>query len=206
MELQLETLWDLDSEGATLARELFAFDHAADARDPLHAEDEFLAAFVSFVRTQDAWLAEPWPALETARAALDLIEDLDGPWQSLPVEIWLDTLTRTLVARSAEQPRALARSFIEWLVAHGRLSLHAQRLLGRRITVWSCGVPAPQSRPLRKRCCRIGASISVGAAFETCSPLMDFQVRPASSDSIASRSEPSRAQSKSLPLSATSVG
>ena len=115
-----------------------AFDAGADA----HVEDAFLADFTRFARERDAVGAAGTArlAVEIGRAALDVIDDVDGPWQALSIERWLDALVETSPASPAacsrERVRALARVFVDWLVMRGRLSLHGQRGLARRIGAW----------------------------------------------------------------------
>ena len=130
MRLHLDELWDEDDASVidepVLERLL----------PPLgggfaHAEDALLSDFVSYAQAREA--GAPAYALEQARAALDAVDVVDGPWQSLPVERWLAELSRPPGALAAAQLDTLARSFIEFLVDRGLLGLHGQRLLARRI-------------------------------------------------------------------------
>jgi hypothetical protein len=143
--LQHDRSWDARHGRSALALRLLSF----DAGEPPHAEDAFLADFVRFVRSQDGDASRTWLAIEVGRAALDLIDDLEGSWQTLPIETWLDGLSRALVSSTliaereparglsrAARVAGLARGFIEWLVMRGRLSLHGQRTLARRIATW----------------------------------------------------------------------
>jgi len=122
LELPEEACGDL--EGVLLAASAGA----------LHAEDALLAAFTHWIGVRGASACERQAAIELARDALDLVGDPDGPWQALPVERWLTEAARKpRCAGALRQLPALARAFVSWLGDQGRLSLHAQRLLARRI-------------------------------------------------------------------------
>jgi hypothetical protein len=115
-----------------------------------HAEDVFLADFVRVARARGH--AE-FAALELARAALDAVEDIDGVWQGLGIEAWLDAAARMSLVTGDGELVLLARAFVTWLVDRGRLSLHGQRLLVRRIARFGrrCGesvTPAPLARSM----------------------------------------------------------
>ena len=131
MELQREREFDARRGRSALAQRLLA----SGPGEPLHAEDAFLADFARFVRAADPEMGPAWLAIEVGRAALDLVDDVEGPWQGLPVAIWLDALARALTP-SPERLRPLARAFVEWLVMRGRLSLHGQRRLVRGVAAW----------------------------------------------------------------------
>jgi hypothetical protein len=103
---------------------------AVDSGAAPHVEDAFLAEFAGFARARNH---DEHAALELARVALDAIEDVDGAWQALRVESWLATVAAVARAVDEAELRLLARAFLDWLVDHGRLSLHGQRLLARRI-------------------------------------------------------------------------
>jgi hypothetical protein len=98
---------------------------AIDSGAVPHVEDAFLAEFAGFARSRNH---PPHAALELARGALDAIEDVDGAWQSLRIDAWLAGF-----AIDDAELTLLARAFLDWLVDRGRLSLHGQRVLARRI-------------------------------------------------------------------------
>jgi hypothetical protein len=102
---------------------------ALDSGAAPHVEDAFLAEFAGFARARNH---DEHAARELARVALDAIEDVDGAWQALRVESWLATVAAARAVGEAELG-LLARAFLDWLVDHGRLSLHGQRVLARRI-------------------------------------------------------------------------
>jgi hypothetical protein len=146
MELQHERSLPVRRADSALALWLLSFDAGAEA----HAEDAFLADFARFARERDPAgdAGTTRFAVEVGRAALDVIDDVDGPWQALSIERWLDGLVAThatapSAARGCERLCALARVFVDWLVMRGRLSLHGQRGLVRRIAAWraadACG-------------------------------------------------------------------
>ncbi len=103
---------------------------AIDSGATPHAEDAFLAEFSGFARTRNH---DGRAAIELARIALDAIEDIDGAWQALRVEAWLIAAANACVEVEDAELCLLARAFVEWLVDGGRLSLHGQRVLARRI-------------------------------------------------------------------------
>lgn len=103
---------------------------ATHAGEEPHAEDAFLAEFADFACARNH---PAQAALELAGAALDAIEDVDGTWQALRVEAWLSAAARASIAIDDAELCLLARAFVDWLVDRGRLSLHGQRLLARRI-------------------------------------------------------------------------
>jgi hypothetical protein len=102
-----------------------------------HVEDAFLADFARFACDAGGDVRALRLAIEAGRAALDLVEDTDGPWQALPIEAWLEALSSS-VAHAGDRDRvhSVARAFVEWLVTRGQLSLHGQRVLARRIGTW----------------------------------------------------------------------
>jgi hypothetical protein len=95
-----------------------------------HVEDAFLAEFTGFARARNY---DERAALELARGALDAIDDVDGAWQALRIEAWLGAAANACIAIDDAELCLLARAFVDWLVDRGRLSLHGQRLLARRI-------------------------------------------------------------------------
>jgi hypothetical protein len=99
--------------------------------DAPHAEDAFLADFVRWLGARGANAAERRGGLELAREALDLVGDPDGAWQTLPIERWLQATDDS--DRASSDARELARELVAFLGEHGRLSLHGQRVLARRI-------------------------------------------------------------------------
>jgi hypothetical protein len=103
---------------------------AIDNGEPPHAEDAFLADFAELASTRNHCAHA---ALALAAAALDAIEDVDGAWQALRVEAWLSAAASARVTIDDAELCLLARAFVDWLVDRGRLSLHGQRLLARRI-------------------------------------------------------------------------
>jgi len=99
--------------------------------DTPHAEDAFLADFARWLGARGADAAERRAGLELAREALDLLGDPDGAWQALPIERWLRGADGS--AGASSHAIALARDLVGFLAEHGRLSLHGQRVLTRRI-------------------------------------------------------------------------
>ena len=109
---------------------------ALDAGEPPHAEDAFLAELRAWLRSSQPSAAEISVCMDLARDALDLVDGPEGPWQQLSIQAWLTQGTAYAAQRglSATQLRRLASDFVAWLGHDARLSLHAQRLLQRRIT------------------------------------------------------------------------
>jgi hypothetical protein len=105
---------------------------ATTASDAPHAEDAFLADFTRWLVARGADAAQRSLGLELARDALDCVGDADGTWQALPIERWLTARVDRCAGTTAERAE-LARELVSWLVADGRLSLHGQRMLVRRI-------------------------------------------------------------------------
>jgi hypothetical protein len=99
--------------------------------DAPHAEDAFLADFARWLGARGANAAERRGGLELAREALELVGDPDGAWQTLPIERWLQAAHDS--DRASSDAVELARDLVAFLGEHGRLSLHGQRLLARRI-------------------------------------------------------------------------
>jgi hypothetical protein len=100
--------------------------------DAPHAEDAFLADFARWLAARGAEADERRSGIELAREALDFIGDPDGNWQRLPVERWLHADAAGSGTTSARRIE-LARELLSCLVECGRLSLHGQRQLARRI-------------------------------------------------------------------------
>jgi len=103
----------------------------ADADAP-HAEDAFLADFARWLGARGGDASERRAGIELAREAIDLLGDPDGVWQELPIERWLLAAAGPDGARL--QAVDLARDLVSFLAEHGRLSVHGQRVLTRRIT------------------------------------------------------------------------
>lgn len=107
-----------------------------------HAEDAFLADFARWLGARGANAAERRGGIDLAREALDLLGDPEGAWQALPIERWLQAADRS--PRVSSHACELARELVAFLGDSGRLSLHGQRLLARRLaTVRVCDC-APQ--------------------------------------------------------------
>ena len=108
---------------------------ALDAGEPPHAEDAFLAELRAWLRSSQTSHAELSVCTDLARDALDLVDGLEGAWQELSVEAWFAQCVLYAAHQSlrAAQLRRLAGDFVAWLGHDARLSLHAQRLLQRRI-------------------------------------------------------------------------
>jgi hypothetical protein len=144
MDLRIDTLFGHDPELPHDApRDLETALLTLDAADVAHAEDAFLADFARWLRTRQPSAAERSAAIELAREALDHVGDPDGAWQGLPVERLLQRAQSCAAPAHIEHARAL----VSWLGERGRLSLHGQRLLGRRLAAVRAS-PTPAPRPI----------------------------------------------------------
>jgi hypothetical protein len=124
LELPHDTRQDQDIEAVLLL--------GTAGADAPHAEDAFLAKFARWLATRGAGADERRAGIELAREALDFIGDPDGTWQGLPVERWLPAAAIGPGTPSARRIE-LARELLSFVVECGRLSLHGQRQLTRRI-------------------------------------------------------------------------
>jgi hypothetical protein len=150
MDLRIDTL--LGDEPEPLhggPQDLEAVLLALGAADQPHAEDAFLADFARWLCAREPRAAERRFAIELAREALDDLGGPDGVWQALPVERLLQRDEPRAAAPRVEHARAL----VSWLGDRGRLSLHGQRLLARRVEALSrgpCGCGAAASARSRR--------------------------------------------------------
>ena len=84
-----------------------------------HDEDAFLSAFAHFTDARGVLPSEVLFGIELARTALDFTEDVDGVWQALPIELWLDDACLRPRHVTETAVRRLARGFLDWLVDCG---------------------------------------------------------------------------------------
>jgi hypothetical protein len=130
MELQVETF--ADELELPYMPDIEAVLRASAIAEAPHAEDAFLAEFSRWLTLRNKGVVARRAGIELAREALDLVGDAEGAWQALPVELWLHG-TGAAWAMSSMRRAKLARHFVGWLLDSGRVSLHGQRLLARRI-------------------------------------------------------------------------
>lgn len=142
MDLRIDALFSDDPELPDHGpHDLEAVLLALGGADTPHAEDVFLAEFARWLCAREPSASERRAAIDFARDALEHVGDPDGAWQGLPVERLLQRAERDDVAAAGVRH---ARALVGWLGNCGRLSLHGQRVLTRRIGAVRIGVQPVQ--------------------------------------------------------------